>query len=102
VEARLYAEDPERGFLPSTGRLVGLQFPEMGGLGIDTRAGPGTDGTPFYDPMVAKLICRGQTRDEAFDLLSLALERTIVAGPRSKIGLFLPAFSPGPGPQRKL
>jgi 3-methylcrotonyl-CoA carboxylase alpha subunit len=89
VEARLYAEDPERGFLPSTGRLVGLQFPEMGGLRIDTGVERGSEVTPFYDPMVAKLICRGQTRNEAFNLLSLALERTIVAGPRSNIGLLM-------------
>jgi 3-methylcrotonyl-CoA carboxylase alpha subunit len=86
IEARLYAEDSERGFLPSTGRLVDLQFPEMDGLRIDTGVERGSEVTPFYDPMVAKLISRGQTRDEAFDLLSLALERTIVAGPRSNIG----------------
>ena len=86
VEARLYAEDPERGFLPSTGRLVELQFPEAEGLRIDTGVERGSEVTPFYDPMLAKIIARGQTRDEAFDLLAVALERTIVAGPRSNIG----------------
>jgi len=85
VEARLYAEDPERGFLPSTGRLVDLQFPEMDGLRIDTGIERGSEVTPFYDPMVAKLIAHGRTRDEAFDRLAAALERTIVAGPRTNI-----------------
>ena len=89
VEARLYAEDPERGFLPSTGRLVDLQFPEIDGLRIDTGVERGSEVTPFYDPMVAKLISRGQTRDEAFDRLAVALERTIVAGPRSNIGFLV-------------
>jgi 3-methylcrotonyl-CoA carboxylase alpha subunit len=85
VEARLYAEDPERGFLPSTGRLLALQFPEIDGLRIDTGVERGSEVTPFYDPMVAKLIAHGRTRDEAFDQLAAALERTIVAGPRSNI-----------------
>jgi 3-methylcrotonyl-CoA carboxylase alpha subunit len=85
VEARLYAEDPERGFLPSTGRLVDLQFPETDGLRIDTGIERGSEVTPFYDPLVAKLITQGRTRDEAFDRLAAALERTIVAGPRTNI-----------------
>src|SRR5262245_22241406 len=85
VEARLYAEDPERGFLPSTGRLVDLQFPEIDGLRVDTGIERGSEVTPFYDPMVAKLIAHGRTREEAFDRLAVALERTIVAGPRTNI-----------------
>jgi 3-methylcrotonyl-CoA carboxylase alpha subunit len=89
VEARLYAEDPERGFLPSTGRLADLQFPEIDGVRIDTGVERGNEVTPFYDPMVAKLIGRGQTRDEAFDRLAAALEQTIVAGPRSNLGFLM-------------
>jgi 3-methylcrotonyl-CoA carboxylase alpha subunit len=99
VEARLYAEDPERGFLPSTGRLADLQFPEIDGVRIDTGVERGNEVTPFYDPMVAKLIGRGQTRDEAFDRLAAALEQTIVAGPRSNLG-FLMALCRAP-PVRK-
>ena len=91
LEARLYAEDPERGFLPSTGRLVELQFPEIDWLRVDTGVERGSEVTPFYDPIVAKLIARGQTRDETFDRLVVALERTIVVGPRSNIG-FLAAL----------
>jgi 3-methylcrotonyl-CoA carboxylase alpha subunit len=89
VEARLYAEDPERGFLPSTGRLFDLQFPEIDGLRIDTGVERGNEVTPFYDPMVAKMIAHGQTRDEAFDRLAGALEHTIMAGPRSNIGFLV-------------
>jgi 3-methylcrotonyl-CoA carboxylase alpha subunit len=89
VEARLYAEDPERGFLPSTGRLFDLQFPEIDGLRIDAGVERGNEVTPFYDPMIAKLIAHGQTRNEAFDRLAAALERTIVAGPRCNIGFLV-------------
>ena len=95
VEARLYAEDPERGFLPSTGQLVDLQFPKIEGLRIDTGVERGGEVTPFYDPMIAKLITHGQTRDEAFDRLAAALERTIVAGPRSNLA-FLTALCRAP------
>jgi 3-methylcrotonyl-CoA carboxylase alpha subunit len=96
VEARLYAEDPERGFLPSTGQLVDLQFPEIDGLRIDTGVERGSEVTPFYDPMVAKLIAHGSTRDEAFDRLAAALERTIVAGPRTNVGLLAALCRAGP------
>ncbi|HET7911780.1 MAG TPA: biotin/lipoyl-containing protein, partial [Pseudolabrys sp.] len=91
VEARLYAEDPERGFLPSPGRLLDLQFPIADGLRIDTGVERGSEVTPFYDPMVAKLIAHGQTRDQAFNRLATALDRTILAGPRSNLG-FLAAL----------
>jgi 3-methylcrotonyl-CoA carboxylase alpha subunit len=83
VEARLYAEDPEKGFLPSTGRLWALEFPEDFGIRVDAGVEAGDEVTPFYDPMIAKIIARGETRDEALDKLSQALGKTIVAGPRT-------------------
>ncbi|MCC7346799.1 MAG: carbamoyl-phosphate synthase subunit L [Variibacter sp.] len=83
VEARLYAEDPERGFVPSTGRLVALEFPEREGLRVDSGVAAGTDVTPFYDPMIAKLIAHGETRTQALDRLAHALDETVVAGPRT-------------------
>jgi 3-methylcrotonyl-CoA carboxylase alpha subunit len=86
VEARLYAEDPERGFLPSTGRLIALQFPQSEGLRIDTGIAAGDEVTPFYDPMIAKLIAHGASREQAE-----ALDRTVVVGPRSNAG-FLAAL----------
>jgi 3-methylcrotonyl-CoA carboxylase alpha subunit len=85
VEARLYAEDPSRGFLPSTGTLVALQFGE--GVRVDTGAEQGSAITPYYDPMIAKLIAHAPSREAALDRLAAALERTIVAGPRCNLAL---------------
>ena len=59
VEARLYAEDPERGFLPSTGKLLALALPAGEGLRVDTGVEAGSEITPFYDPMIAKVIAHG-------------------------------------------
>ncbi|MFN3657662.1 MAG: acetyl-CoA carboxylase biotin carboxylase subunit [Pseudolabrys sp.] len=92
VEARLYAEDPERGFLPSTGKLVALDFPQAQGLRVDSGVEAGDTVSPFYDPMIAKLIVHAPTRAAALDGLADALERTIVAGPRSNAG-FLAALA---------
>jgi len=86
VEARLYAEDPEHGFLPSTGRLIALQFPKIEGLRIDSGVEAGSEVTPFYDPMIAKVIAYGKNRNEALDRLSSALDETIVVGPRTNAG----------------
>ncbi len=95
VEARLYAEDPERGFLPSTGRLHALRFPGGEGLRVDTGVRQSDDVTPFYDPMIAKVIAHGATRDEALDVLSAALAETVVAGPRTNVA-FLKALCDAP------
>jgi 3-methylcrotonyl-CoA carboxylase alpha subunit len=91
VEARLYAEDPEKGFLPSTGRLVALEFPSGEGIRIDTGVASSSEVTPYYDPMIAKVIAHGRDRGEALDRLSTALARTRVAGPRTNLA-FLTAL----------
>ncbi|HEV7258281.1 MAG TPA: acetyl-CoA carboxylase biotin carboxylase subunit [Bosea sp. (in: a-proteobacteria)] len=96
VEARLYAEDPEKGFLPSTGKLWALQFPEGEGIRIDTGVEAGDTVTPFYDPMIAKVIAHGATRDEALDRLGEALGETLVAGPRTNLA-FLKALTEAQG-----
>ena len=83
VEARLYAEDPERGFLPSTGTLHALSWPQGEGLRIDTGVEEGDAVSPYYDPMIAKLIAYGPTRAIALERLACALDDTRVAGPRS-------------------
>jgi 3-methylcrotonyl-CoA carboxylase alpha subunit len=95
IEARLYAEDPERGFLPSTGKLIALRFPEGEALRIDTGVESGDEVTPFYDPMIAKLIAHGGTRSDALDRLADALDHTVVVGPRSNAG-FLAALCRAP------
>jgi 3-methylcrotonyl-CoA carboxylase alpha subunit len=138
VEARVYAEDPEHDFLPSTGKLWALRLPEetavrpasafpsplegeggrrmptgsgwaqdnpestpsrhaphatlpldgggkIPGIRVDSGVAEGGSVTPHYDPMIAKVIAHGATRDEALDRLSAALTRTIVAGPKSNV-----------------
>lgn len=77
-EARLYAEDVPAGFLPATGRLSHLKFPD--GARADTGVRAGDDISPYYDPMIAKLIVHDTTRDAALVALRAALSGTEVAG----------------------
>ena len=100
VEARLYAEDPEKGFLPSTGRLVALDFPSGDGIRIDAGVAAGSEVTPYYDPMIAKVIAHGETRAQALDRLAAALGRTRVAGPRTNLA-FLAALAKSDGFRRE-
>ena len=77
-EARLYAEDAAAGFLPQTGRLTHLSFPE--GVRADSGVRAGDAITPHYDPMIAKVVVHGDTRREALGRLGAALDATEVAG----------------------
>ncbi|MFA4893511.1 biotin carboxylase N-terminal domain-containing protein [Brevundimonas sp.] len=70
MEARLYAEDPAHGFLPSIGRLDHFVMPE--GIRVDTGVEEGGEVSQFYDPMIAKLIVHADTREEAADALAIA------------------------------
>jgi 3-methylcrotonyl-CoA carboxylase alpha subunit len=83
IEARLYAEDPEHGFLPSPGTILALEFPP--GVRVDSGVEAGNDVPPFYDPMIAKLIAHASTRDAALDRLEKALQATVIAGVRSNV-----------------
>jgi 3-methylcrotonyl-CoA carboxylase alpha subunit len=80
IEARLYAEDPERGFLPQTGTLHGLRFPPPELARVDTGVRQGDTVTPFYDPMIAKIIAWGEDRAAAVGRLRRALAETAVLG----------------------
>ncbi|MEK6540489.1 MAG: acetyl/propionyl/methylcrotonyl-CoA carboxylase subunit alpha [Pseudomonadota bacterium] len=81
VETRVYAEDPYRGFLPSTGRLVRYNPPVASeGVRIDDGVAEGGEVSIFYDPMIAKLITHGATRDEAIDLQIAALDQFKIEG----------------------
>jgi 3-methylcrotonyl-CoA carboxylase alpha subunit len=82
VEARLYAEDPDRGFLPSPGRIVALDLPHGEGIRVDAGVAAGLTVPPDYDPMIAKVIAHGATREAALDRLAAALDDTVVIGPR--------------------
>ncbi|WP_413875905.1 acetyl/propionyl/methylcrotonyl-CoA carboxylase subunit alpha [Albidovulum sp.] len=77
-EARLYAEDVAAGFLPATGTLTHLKFPA--GARAETGVRPGDTISPWYDPMIAKIITHGPTRDIALTQLAAALDATEVAG----------------------
>jgi 3-methylcrotonyl-CoA carboxylase alpha subunit len=89
-EARLYAEDVPAGFLPATGRLSHLVFPQ--GVRADTGVRQGDEISPWYDPMIAKIIVHGPTRDIALSRLTRALESTQVAGSVTNLS-FLGALS---------
>jgi acetyl-CoA carboxylase biotin carboxylase subunit len=81
VEARLYAEDPQKGFLPSIGKLERLRLPD--GVRVDTGVREGDTVTPFYDPMIAKVIACAPTREAAIAKLADALSTAQIAGVRT-------------------
>ncbi|OYU14152.1 MAG: methylcrotonoyl-CoA carboxylase [Alphaproteobacteria bacterium PA4] len=83
LEARLYAEDAEGGFLPSTGTLTRLEFGTSEGIRIDTGVETGSVIGLDYDPMIAKVIAWGPTRAAAIDRLVSALDGTVVEGLKS-------------------
>ncbi len=78
IEVRLYAEDPLRDFQPSPGVLTEVTFPED--ARIDTWISTGTEISPYYDPMIAKIIVHGRDRSDAIAKLRSVLSRTYVAG----------------------
>jgi 3-methylcrotonyl-CoA carboxylase alpha subunit len=83
AEARLYAEDPERGFLPSTGKLATLELPVGEGIRVDAGVDAGSAISPYYDPMIAKVVAHGGDRAQALERLAGALGETIVIGPHA-------------------
>jgi 3-methylcrotonyl-CoA carboxylase alpha subunit len=86
IEARLYAEDPERGFLPSTGTLAHLSLPRPGeALRVETGVRAGDRVSPFYDPMLAKIVVWGPDRAAARRRLGAALAETEVVGPATNL-----------------
>jgi propionyl-CoA carboxylase alpha chain len=80
IEARIYAEDPTRGFLPSTGRLVRYLPPSGEGLRLDDGVFEGAEISVYYDPMIAKLSAYGADRDAALDRLRAALDGFYISG----------------------
>jgi 3-methylcrotonyl-CoA carboxylase alpha subunit len=84
MEARLYAEDPAKGFLPAIGALEHLRFGDA--LRIDTGVEEGGAVSPFYDPMIAKLIAHGASRDEAIETLLNGVDETEVWPVRTNAG----------------
>jgi len=88
IEARVYSEDPRRGFLPSTGRIERFAFPpEEAGWRVDRGVEDGDTVTVHYDPMIAKVIASGADREAAIERMRQGLARTAVFGPASNLDL---------------
>jgi 3-methylcrotonyl-CoA carboxylase alpha subunit len=91
IEARIYAENADKDFLPSIGRLVHLEFPEHGAfVNADVRVDGGVRAgdaiSPYYDPMIAKLIVRGADREQARARMLRALAATQIVGVHTNVG----------------
>ncbi len=95
MEARLYAEDPERGFVPSSGRIRALAFPTGAQVRVDRGVDVGDEVSVHYDPMIAKLIVHAADRHACRALLKQALAASLVAGPTTNLG-FLQALAAAP------
>lgn len=90
VEARIYAEAPERDFLPSTGRLHRFRLPAADGeVRLDSGVEEGDAVPPYYDPMIAKLVAHGEDRDAALSELRAALSSLEVAGISTNVAFLL-------------
>ena len=94
MESRVYAENPLRGFLPSTGRLVRYMPPAAGAdVRVDTGVHEGGEISMFYDPMIAKLVTRGDTRDDAIRRMRDALDAYCIRGVDSNVAFLSAVFS---------
>lgn len=85
IECRINAEDPHNDFIPSTGKIVHITTPTGPGVRIDTGVYPGFEVTPYYDPLIAKLIVWGETRGQAILRMRRALEEFRIVGVRTNI-----------------
>ena len=93
IEARLYAEDPSADFLPSTGPIKLWEPASGSGIRIDSGIETGGEVSPFYDPMIAKLIAYGSSRDDARQKLIKALKETSLFGVRNNKSFLIDALS---------
>ncbi|HKB13882.1 MAG TPA: acetyl-CoA carboxylase biotin carboxylase subunit [Vicinamibacterales bacterium] len=85
IEARVYAEDPSQGFLPQAGRLTEYREPRWPGVRVDSGAAEGSEVSIYYDPMIAKVIARAETRDLATARLTAALRDFHIGGIRTNV-----------------
>jgi acetyl-CoA carboxylase biotin carboxylase subunit len=89
IEARVYAEDPSRAFLPQAGRLLLYREPRMPGVRIDSGVIEGDAVSVHYDPLLAKVIAAGETRDRAISRLVAALQAFPILGVRSNVAFLI-------------
>ena len=80
LECRIYAEDPNNNFLPSTGKIFHYKEPSGPGVRVDSGFGTGSEVTMYYDPLISKLVCWGSNRDTAIKLMKRALSEYQIAG----------------------
>jgi len=85
IEARIYAEDPARSFMPSPGQITRLDIPRLPNLRVDSGARAGTNVTVYYDPMIAKLIAWGDDRAAAIQTMLDGLDGTVIDGVKTNI-----------------
>jgi acetyl/propionyl-CoA carboxylase alpha subunit len=85
IECRIYAEDPAKGFLPSPGPIRRLVLPEGPGVRVECGIAEGVQVSVHYDPLLAKLVTHGATRDEAIERMRAALSGFVVEGVRTAI-----------------
>jgi acetyl-CoA carboxylase biotin carboxylase subunit len=100
LELRLYAEDPARNFLPSPGQITRLVWPSGPDVRVDAGVEEGSRVTPFYDPMLAKLVVRGDTREAVIARARAALDSLLIEGVKTNASLLArvlddPAFRRG-------
>ena len=89
VEVRLYAEDPTHDYMPVTGTMVRFEFSELPGLRVESGVETGSEISPFYDPMIAKIIAWAETRDEAASLLARSMQTARIHGPANNRDLLV-------------
>ncbi len=89
IECRIYAEDPDGGFLPSPGRILRLRAPGGPGIRDDSGAAEGTDVPIYYDPMISKLIAWAEDRPQAIARMRRALGEYVIAGIRTTVPFFV-------------
>ena len=80
IELRIYAEDPEKGFLPTPGKVTAYHEPQVRGTRVDSSIDSPCTVSEAYDPMIAKLICHGKNRQAAIETAQLALKEFIIQG----------------------
>ena len=87
MECRINAEDPDRDFLPSPGKIENLIWPGGPGIRVDTHVYPGYTIPPYYDSLIGKIIAHGPSRAEAISVMQRALRETLIGPVKSTLSL---------------
>lgn len=85
IECRINAEEPEKGFLPSPGKIEQMHLPGGNGVRVDSATYDGFEVTPYYDSMIAKIIVQAQDRTETIEKMSTALDEMVIVGVKTNL-----------------